>query len=207
MKTSEIASVILSGPAMIYPRVLAEKLGQEGYSEALRSRWVTVDTETGFLRVSQHPQCREAMENAAKEITAAPVTESLALPGHEFFGLAQESRELDILDEGVVWGVEKNGKFTPSKSNNKVAAEAEAKAAGGKAAWRDVEKPVAEDQNQADIGDQVTVAEGGVAYSARVQAKNPDGSVKLTFTGQKPARDVFKPNEIKLTAKQPAPAQ
>jgi hypothetical protein len=68
---------------------------------------------------------------------------------------------------------------------------------------REAVDPTNDPEKPAEIGDQVTVAEGGQTYQARVQAKNQDGTVKLSFGATKPNRDVFKPEEVRVVGRAP----
>ena len=59
-----------------------------------------------------------------------------------------------------------------------------------------------DDANDAAIGDEVVVADAGTPYTATVAAKNPDGSVRLSFkSGQKPAKDTFKKTDLRIARK------
>jgi len=68
-----------------------------------------------------------------------------------------------------------------------------------------------EDDSEPGVGDEVSVADGGKSYTAAVSARNPDGTLKLSFkTGEKPSRDTFKRPEVKVLKRAasgaPAPA-
>lgn len=168
MKTNgEIATILLSGPAIIAPRALHESLGHDAFREALRIGWVIPDTETGALHINISR--RLAMEAAAKEV-AQPVVESVAqgLPGHEFFG-GQAGRGYTVVEA-----------LPPLPGAPTLPGAA---------------------SKDAEIGDQVVVAEGGKTYSAKVQAKNADGSYKLSFGSEKPPRDTFKRDEVRVSSK------
>lgn len=184
MKTAEIARVLLATPSLVAPRVLQEKLGQAGYSEAIRRRWINADPELGgALQVSPRADHREAMREAAKENAPAPVAAPAAtgLPARTFFGEMGSIVNLDVKPPAP----------TPSASPASPAARPGAPGTPGA-------------DKGADVGDQVSVAEGGTTYTARVSAKNTDGTLKLSFAGQKPARDTYKSNEVRVTGTVPA---
>lgn len=62
-------------------------------------------------------------------------------------------------------------------------------------------EPANDPEKPAEIGDQVTVADNGQTYQARVQAKNNDGTLKLSFGNIKPSRDTFKANELRVVSR------
>ncbi len=186
MKTT-IARVLLASTPIVAPPVLQEKLGQRAYSEALRLGWIAPDTELSCLRVSSRGDHRAAMLEAAKPTEAERLAEANAPApaavdaARRFYGAPPVAMHFTIVEDApapaVVPGV----------------APAGAPPVGA--------APKSDDPA---VGDQVTVAEGGQTYTARVQALNTDGSVKLTFSGAKPPRSDFKANEIKVTGKGPA---
>ncbi len=168
MNTS-IARALLASTSVVNPRVLQEKLGCEGYSEALRLGWLVPELELGgVVSVSTRGDHRRAMESAAALTDAEKVQLAEAAP-------APASASRGFYGESVV-------------SATLVMKEA-------------TDAGVVDNDKEAEIGDQVTVAEGGQSYSARVQAKNPDGTMKLSFGGTKPNRDVFKTAEIRVTSR------
>ena len=57
---------------------------------------------------------------------------------------------------------------------------------------------------QHEVGDDVTVVDSGKTFMGKVGAKNSDGTVTVSFAGQRPNRDKFKPNEV--SAQKPAGA-
>lgn len=170
MTTADIARTLLASPALVAARVLQEKLGQAGYTEALRACWIAGEPETGLIQISRRADRVEAMRAAAK---TAPVAEAVAVgvPGRTYFGEATPTpislvaRPPEASPVAPPAGNPSNPTTTPPGAN---------------------------------IGDQVTVAENGQTYSARIQAKQPDGKFKLSFGGTRPARDVYASNELKV---------
>lgn len=176
MKLSEIARILIaSRSSFVAPRVLQEKLGQAGYSEALRIGWIAPERESGSIQISSRQDVRRAMTEAAKQdTTVAPKMDVVneGLPARTFFGETTSVVNLTNVEP-------KPGAPVAAGTPN---------------------------QKPAGIGDQVTVSEAGQTYTARVASLNPDGSMKLSFSGQKPVRDTYKQNEIKVTATVPSPS-
>lgn len=170
MTTAEIARVLLESPSLVAARVLQGKLGQAGYTEALRNNWIAGEPETGLIQITRRPDRLDAMRKVS---ATAPVGESVAtgVPGRTYFGEA-----------------------TPTPIN------LVARPPG----TNPVTAPAGNPTNPttapagANIGDQVTVAENGQTYTAKVQSKQPDGKFKLSFGGTRPARDVYASNELKI---------
>jgi hypothetical protein len=52
--------------------------------------------------------------------------------------------------------------------------------------------------HETEVGDDVEVVDAGQTFVGKVQAKTPDGRVKVSFAGRRPARDTFAANELKL---------
>lgn len=52
---------------------------------------------------------------------------------------------------------------------------------------------------ESEIGDDVTVVDAGQSYTGKVQAKTPDGKLKISFAGKRPNRDTYTMTEIKPT--------
>lgn len=178
MTTADIARTLLASPALVAARVLQEKLGQAGYTEAIRRCWIAGEPDTGLIQVTRRNDRLEAMRALAQ---TAPLGETVAVgvPGRTYFGEAAPTpinlvaRPPEASPVAPPVGNPPNASTTP---------------AGG-----------------ANIGDQVTVAENGQTYSARIQAKEADGKFKLSFGGTRPGRDVYASNEIQVVGKPAAP--
>ena len=56
------------------------------------------------------------------------------------------------------------------------------------------------------VGSPVAVVEAGKTYSAVVQGINPDGTYKLSFSGEKPTRDIFSRGELSVPETSATPA-
>lgn len=181
MTTADIARTLLASTSLVAAPQLREKLGQAGYTEALRRCWISGEPETGLIQITRRNDRLEAMRAEAK---AAPVAESVAVgvPGRTYFGEAAPvpinlvARPPETSPTAPPVGNPGNSSTSPGAPG-------------------------------ANIGDQVTVAENGQTYSARIQAKQPDGKFKLSFGGTKPTRDVYSSNEMKVVGTPATPAK
>lgn len=199
MKLSEVASYLLSVRSYQAPRVLHEKLGQEGYLKAFSRRWIQAD-ESGYINVSSNPGVREEMQETIdadtefKKEIAPVLNESFPASWRSFIGESPDMRRVELTELGAPNALSSGQ--PPSPVANVSAPTSLSPASPGTRL------------NDASIGDEVTVAEDGNTYTARVQSKGTDGNYKLTFGGNtKPTRDTFKPDELKVTAKAPAVAK
>ena len=58
--------------------------------------------------------------------------------------------------------------------------------------------------SEAEVGDDVQVVDAGQTYVGKIQAKTPDGRVKVSFVaGKRPNRDTFAANELKFGQTKP----
>ncbi len=181
MTTADIARTLLASTSLVAAPQLREKLGQAGYTEALRRCWIAGEPETGLIQITRRNDRLEAMRAEAK---SAPLPEAVAVgvPGRTYFGEAAPmpinlvARPAEVSPTAPPVG-------NPSSSNPSTTPPG------------------------ANIGDQVTVAENGQTYSARIQAKQPDGKFKLSFGGTKPTRDVYASNEMQVVGTPAAPTK
>jgi hypothetical protein len=70
-----------------------------------------------------------------------------------------------------------------------------------------VNRLLEDDPNDQDteVGDEVTVVDQGRSYTGRVGARNPDGTLKLSFSGPRPAKQDYKKDELRRD--QPSPSR
>ena len=177
MTTADIARTLLASSSLVAAPSLREKLGQAGYTEALRRCWISGEPETGLVQITRRNDRLEAMRAEAKipQVAEAAVT---GVPGRTYFGEAAPvpinlvARPAEVSPTAPPVGNPTNPTTDPKGAN---------------------------------VGDQVTVAENGQTYSARIQAKQSDGKFKLSFGGTKPTRDVYASNEMQVVGTPAAP--
>jgi len=61
------------------------------------------------------------------------------------------------------------------------------------------------DDQPSDVGDDATVVDNGQVFTGKVAARDPSGRLKLSFSGRRPSRQDFQPNEIKRIGPAGAP--
>lgn len=142
--------------------------------------------------ITEHRHNVERMQESAPKPTAHAVSKE---PSWRQFVLPQESwKRMNEGDTSVTPAMRSGG--SPSSAP---AAPATSVTSTQTAPPK---SPDASKPDMADIGDTVTIAEGGKPYQAVVQSKKPDGSLVLSFGASKPGttRD-YKSAEVKVIKK------
>ena len=233
MTPKEIAKIILDVrenrmSSFIMPGELREKLGFEGYGEAMRLRWLVADSESsGMVQVTSNLSLLEEIRKIAE---CEPCAKS---PGEVTYGepklgsnpveypsgssteqkMGNEAPKSD--DEGgpvkKSWSNE-SARFALAHAHRHFPIQEIAPPATGKPAVAmtpsvPATTPVTTAAAtghlppDANIGDEVIVASEGQTYTAKVARKSPDGTYSLSF-GNKGPRDgtrPYKPSEFKVT--------
>lgn len=194
---------------------LREALGYDNLREALRRRWLQAD-EQGFLTVATmgNPSAElESLSAQGIEALRATLPPTVSKWANYFSGKTlldgKAALAFQIPDANSRQRFIQETGAKALEDGTCALPEGQEAAAQAPVAWRAF-MPAQEAQVDPapGIGDEVVVAEGGKTYTAAVQAKNPDGTYKLSFgpTGR-PGRDAFKPTELRVTKRgTPTPA-
>jgi hypothetical protein len=158
MKTlKEIALAILErrrhASNVVLPNEMQEKIGAEGYQEALRLGWLTPVIETGDLAVtmiqSKVDEMMAVAESPDEPLTPEPIKESV---GRQFIPRAQDRV------------FESYNTTAPSISN-----------------VPQMRPQAGQEDMHREVGDSVVVTHEGKTFTGKVAAVGPDGKLKISF--------------------------
>ena len=172
---------------------LLNRVGAEGMQEALNRRWLEADTETGYLRLSLHQgmleQMREAAEGACATCACDPCECCEQCHKHPCCCPAQESTSRAFAESHAQRHTCEAYGAPPAYGSGQPAQPAGTPTAQPAPAPGHAEEPT--------VGEDVIIADEGKSYQAKVSAKNTDGTYKLSFGPNRPARErMFRKEEI-----------
>jgi hypothetical protein len=183
MTTNQIAAKILEfrrASGLLMPGKLHADIGPDAIGEALNRRWIIADEDTGYLMITT-----EQTRIAEMQELAATVEED---KGAEKAGSTQESvgpRDFALnhaqrrLHEAAAYG--SGQPAAPAQ------AATPATPATSQVSATSNPSPTSNPSNSAlQVGEDVTIAEEGKAYQAKVKAVNSDGTYELSFGTQRP---------------------
>jgi len=192
MTTNQIAAKILEfrrSSGLLMPGKLHSDIGSEAVGEALNRRWIIADEDTGYLMITtEQTRIREMQELAAKveEEKPEPAQESV---GPRDFALNHAQRRLH---ETAAYG-----------SGQPAAPAQPATPATNPPSPSTTPRPSPTsntDNGVLRVGEDVTIAEEGKAYQAKVKAVNSDGTYELSFGSQRPVTQrPYRQEEVQRT--------
>jgi hypothetical protein len=194
MKTKpEIAKAILERrnrmTHVIIPGEIRAEIGPDGVSEALASRWLVPDTETGYLCATNDLRLVAEMRKLAEEKPDDYKPQPIPVP---------ESHDAVLL-------------HTKRRSINEIAAPMTGGDSPGLGSIGEPQQPQRPQQPTGQgsagptVGTKVTVARNGVTGTGVIEKLMPDGRYKVGFSQQPkpPGDDVFGKNEFTVVPNAP----
>lgn len=215
MNIKEIAAKLLKlreerMTAFIMTGQLREELGFEGYSEALRNRWIQPDEEgSGMITITNNlgkvaemrelahqyaQECKDRCGSCGKNKCACDgrcdackgekcTCESAPVRESASFALAHASRTKMTLAEAATLGL---GHQSDTAGTPIVGISQQSTPTAPAAISKP--DPAAPNRPQAlSIGSDVRVVENGKTYVGKVSQVKPDGKMQISFGGEKPA--------------------
>lgn len=176
---------------LLLPGNLVSQLGEDGLREALRRTWLEADTETGFLKISgRQAMIEEMLQESCGECQNCKKDpcECCERCGHHpctCETVANESRNLVT---------EHTKRRLYEYVNPPGPGSGQPERGTGQIVQPQIDKTRSEEPV---IGEDVVIADEGKSYQAKVASRNPDGSYKLSFGPNRPARErTFRKEEI-----------
>jgi len=187
MTPNELAAKILNyrrASGLVMPGALTADIGPDAVGEALNRGWITPDTETGYLMITTEQTRIHEMQELAADVPEEK-------PAEKAEGQAESIDPRDVALQHA------------SRRLNEVAAYGSGQAAAPPQPATPATTPQstnptpAADNQKLVVGEDVTVAEEGKAYQAKVKAVRDDGTYELSFGTEKPAvARAYRPEEL-----------
>lgn len=195
MNPKQLASKILqhrSSSSLIVPGTLVAEIGNEGLKEALDRRWLEPDHETGFLRMSLQQtvieQMREAAEGKCETCECDPCEccekcckhpcccQEEGQGSRQYTDTHTHRHQFETFTAPPAYGSGQGARPPGPRVTPEVDT--------GRAP-----EPI--------VGEDVIIADEGKSYQAKIASKNQDGTFKLSFGPQRPAKErMFRKEEI-----------
>jgi hypothetical protein len=188
MTPNELAAKILNyrrASGLVMPGALTTDIGSEAVGEALNRGWITPDSETGYLMITtEQTRIHEMQELAANVPEEKPAEEA-----------ESQAESIDPRDFALQHASRRLNEATAAYGSGQPAAPAQAPTP---ATVPQTSAPApAADNAKLIVGEDVTVAEEGKAYQAKVKAVRDDGTYELSFGAEKPAvQRAYRPEEL-----------
>jgi hypothetical protein len=215
--TARCVQKLFSQQRQLPPAAVQANLGSELYAEAWRQRWLAVGEDQASLVLPQGEALQRLLGEAAiSKAKSRNFAASAVGPANQWalkYFKGVEDLEANEFGTREVYVFEfLNSDADHSRFINEVGGEPDPR--GGQSivlatSLKDaIPKAtlgglkVEDASGDADVGDEVVVADAGKTYKAAVASKNPDGTYKLSFGSGpdgKPPRDAFKKSEVKVT--------
>lgn len=196
MNTQNIASYLLERRRRTSPVVfngdVLQAIGPDGLQEALRRRWLLVDTDTGHLQVT-HLQAHVQEMEAAAGTPQTPKAEACCESAEVVLIHANRRRIDEIAAPATGKPAPALTSGTPAPSTPTAAAPRQPTPAPTSGA--------ATGNEELGVGDEVVIAQEGRTYTGRVSARTPQGRYRVSFGPDRPAlnRD-YEPGEVRRTS-------
>jgi hypothetical protein len=195
MNTKQLASKILQhrgSSSLIIPGNLVAEIGNEGLKEALDRRWVEPDQETGYLRMSLQQsvieQMREIAEGKCDTCKCDPCECCEKCCKHPCCCQEEGLGARQFMDTHTHRHQYETFVAPPAYGSGQPA---QAPAARVEPTTNTNRSP------EPMVGEDVIIADEGKSYQAKIASKNQDGTFKLSFGPQRPAKErMFRKEEI-----------
>jgi len=201
MNAKQLATAILqyrNSSSLVIPGTMRADVGPEAMQDALDRRWVEPDHDSGYLKLSSQQSKIEEMralaEGKCETCSCDPCKccekcckhpcvcdKSESQDSRPFMTAHLARHQVEAFNAPAAYG---SGQ--PQKPVGPVVQPAAQPASAGPNRSED---PM--------VGEDVVIADEGRSYSAKVSEKNPDGTFKLSFGPNRPARErTFRKEEI-----------
>lgn len=179
MSPKTLASTLLrfsTSSSLMVPGALVAEIGSDALQDALSRGWLRPNEDTGFLMLTDQQTQLNEMRTLAESPEAeapAPQVES----NSRQFVMNHSARLKEAFGVGL-----STGSSMPAPGSGQSRG---APVSG--APTTPTTPPIPFNKGDYTVGEDVVVAEEGKSYQAKVQAKNADGTYRLTFGPNRPS--------------------